>query len=71
LSSIKKLKALKSGIDECCTGHRQSRIDTSYIDEYEKCASGIIDGTLKGKPTGDALMAKYGRIAITYKKDGR
>jgi glyoxylase-like metal-dependent hydrolase (beta-lactamase superfamily II) len=69
LSSIKKLKALE-GVREICTGHRQSRIDTGYIGDYEKCAEGIVDGALKAKEKGGALAARLGRVSITYKKDG-
>ncbi|MDR1638254.1 MAG: MBL fold metallo-hydrolase [Clostridiales bacterium] len=70
LESIRKLQALKGSFSEICTGHRQSRIDVGYLDEYEECAAGIISGKIAGKPQGKAKVGTHGRVSITY-VDGR
>ncbi|GHU98028.1 MBL fold metallo-hydrolase [Spirochaetia bacterium] len=83
LESIRRLKALDVELAELCTGHRQSRLDPAYIEAYERCAEGIVNGTLVGTKTGkpplehliaDLATSKslatgrsLGRVRIEYK----
>lgn len=47
--TLRKLKSYKNSFDTIYPGHHTTPLATEFIDKYEACARGILDGSLKGK----------------------
>lgn len=71
LASIQKVDAIADDKTEFYPGHRLGPIDRSFLDDYIRCAQGILDGSLPAKPQteGDRhfFATAYGRVQITHR----
>ena len=65
LASVRRIKALSPAFDQNLPGHHGWPVDKGYIEEYEACAAGILDGTVEIDMEGNRRAAKYGRVLIT------
>jgi len=65
LASIQKLKALSPAYDKILPGHHGWPVDKSYLDDYEACAAGIINGSAYVEQAGSRRHAKHGKVIIS------
>ncbi len=62
LDSIQKLKKRAGEIETIWPGHHRFPIEPDYLDEYERCAEGILDKSLP------VITEKDGRHFVVYKR---
>jgi len=70
LASIRRIKGLSPAFDKILPGHHGWPVDKGYIDEFEACAAGILDGSVEIDVEGKHRVAKYGRVLITLPLEG-
>lgn len=64
LASLRRIKKLSPAFDTILPGHHGWPVDKEYIDDYEACAAGILDGSAEIDTQGRRRAAKYGRVLI-------
>ena len=64
LASVRRIKELSPAFDRILPGHHGWPVDKGYIDEYEACAAGILDGSAEIVAGKNNRQAKAGRIVI-------
>jgi glyoxylase-like metal-dependent hydrolase (beta-lactamase superfamily II) len=73
LESMKKLQSCRARIANLHPGHRHSSIDPGYIDKYQHCAEGILDGSLpiqiKQSKKAEFKEAHFEDICLRFKED--
>ena len=65
LASVRRIKALSPAFDRILPGHHGWPVDRAYIDEYEACAAGILDGSARIDVGARHRAAISGRVLIT------
>jgi len=70
LASVRRIKALSPSFDRILPGHHGWPVDKGYIDEYEACAAGILNGSAEIEPGNNNRAAKYGRVLIMLPTKG-
>jgi len=63
-ASVEQLRALSSAYDTILPGHHGWPVDKGYLEDYEACVSGILDGSGEIAVNGKSKHAKYGRVVI-------